>query len=177
MSELLKLQEDQALVHPAQCVLGGRGESCCRHDGPIPAPVESRQRVRLVGRTKTTGITSPAGGESCSVRRSAREGEGRGRARESQERRVPPLVPVTPNPSGRAPHLRLHPPARSSLSAQGGFHLPPPDTRCGAAGEGGGGELSPAPPAAAAAAAATNAARSGKGYFAPPPQSGGHKGV
>lgn len=27
----------------------------------MPAPVESRRRVRLVGRTKTMGMTSPAG--------------------------------------------------------------------------------------------------------------------
>lgn len=78
MSELLKLQEDQAVVHPAQCVTVGSGESCRRHEGPIPAPVESSRRVRLVGRTKTTGMTSPGGRESCGVRRGAREGRGRG---------------------------------------------------------------------------------------------------
>lgn len=30
----------------------------------MPAPVESRRRVRLVGRTKTMGMTSPAGTET-----------------------------------------------------------------------------------------------------------------
>lgn len=62
MSGLLKLQGDQAVVHPAQCVMVGSGDSCCWcEEGPMPAPVESRRRVRLVGRTKTMGMTSPAG--------------------------------------------------------------------------------------------------------------------
>ena len=71
MSGLLKLQGDQAVVHPAQCVMVGSGDSCCwREEGPMPAPVESRRRVRLVGRTKTMGMTSPAGTETrvCGAR-------------------------------------------------------------------------------------------------------------
>lgn len=65
MSDLLKLQGDQAVVHPAQCVMVGSGDSCCWcEEGPMPAPVESRRRVRLVGRTKTMGMTSPAGTET-----------------------------------------------------------------------------------------------------------------
>lgn len=59
MSGLLKLQGDQAVVHPAQCVMVGSGDSCCWcEEGPMPAPVESRRRVRLAGRTKTMGMTS-----------------------------------------------------------------------------------------------------------------------
>lgn len=62
MPGLLKLQGDQAVVHPAQRVMVGSGYSCCWcEEGPMPAPVESRRRVRLVGRTKTMGMTSPAG--------------------------------------------------------------------------------------------------------------------
>lgn len=81
---------------------------------------------------------------------------------------MPPLVPVKPSPSGRAPHLLLLPPPAALRD------LPKGDSTChhqtlaamqpGRAEEEEEGEISPAPPAAAA----TNADRSGKGYSAPP---------